>query len=119
MLAADTLGSYGSLARFRDLRRVRQVGDNTILGAGGEYSDFQFVLKELDKVLDRDFNHNDGYKHTPKEIYQYLVRVMYSRRSKFDPFWNSLVVAGFRDGKQFCFLIYFWSFVVSVSSTCF
>jgi len=30
----------------------------------------------------------------PQEIYSYLSRVMYNRRSKFDPLWNSLVVGG-------------------------
>ena len=32
MLAADTLGSYGSLARFKDLRRIRKVGARTLVG---------------------------------------------------------------------------------------
>lgn len=41
MLAADTLGSYGSLARFTDLRRIRRVGDYTLIAGSGEYSDFQ------------------------------------------------------------------------------
>eukprot|EP00983_Pelagomonas_calceolata_P131211 1161754-Pelagomonas_calceolata.AAC.6 len=30
----------------------------------------------------------------PPEVYSYLSRVMYNRRSKFDPLWNSLVVGG-------------------------
>lgn len=41
MLAADTLASYGSLARFKDVQRLNTVGEFTILGAGGEFSDFQ------------------------------------------------------------------------------
>lgn len=70
MMAADTLGmsvrcrmlprfvvhvastaSYGSLARFRDLRRIRTVGKNTIIGASGEYSDFQFIMHDLDDLV--------------------------------------------------------------------
>jgi 20S proteasome subunit beta 7 len=27
-------------------------------------------------------------------VYAYLCRVMYNRRNKFDPLWNSLIVAG-------------------------
>mmetsp|Transcript_3036 Transcript_3036/g.5660 ORF Transcript_3036/g.5660 Transcript_3036/m.5660 type:complete len:141 (+) Transcript_3036:146-568(+) len=38
---------------------------------------------------------------TPRDIHQYLGRVMYNRRNKFDPLWNQLIVAGFRDGKPF------------------
>ena len=48
MLAADTLGSYGSLARFKDLRRIRKVGARTLVGASGEYSDFQHILQMLE-----------------------------------------------------------------------
>lgn len=41
LLASDTLASYGSLARFKDVQRLKSVGTHTVLGAGGEMSDFQ------------------------------------------------------------------------------
>jgi 20S proteasome alpha/beta subunit len=41
MLAADTLASYGSLARYKDMQRLKKVGDATLIGASGEMSDFQ------------------------------------------------------------------------------
>lgn len=43
MLAADTLGSYGSLARFRSISRVRKVTDSCIVAASGDYADFQYM----------------------------------------------------------------------------
>ena len=43
VIAADTLGSYGSLARYRDVSRVMKVNETTILGAGGDYADFQWL----------------------------------------------------------------------------
>lgn len=43
MLAADTLGSYGSLARFRSLSRVRKLTDNCAIAASGDYADFQYM----------------------------------------------------------------------------
>ena len=43
MLAADTLGSYGSLARFRSLSRVRKVTDTCAVAASGDYADFQYM----------------------------------------------------------------------------
>lgn len=105
MLAADTLGSYGSLARFRSLERLRKVGKYTVVAGSGEYSDYQFIMEELQKLIDRDFCMDDGHELTPKEIHQYLVRVMYARRNRFDPLWNSIVVAGVRDGKSFLGLV--------------
>lgn len=43
MLAADTLGSYGSLARFRSISRVRKVTENCAVAVSGDYADFQFM----------------------------------------------------------------------------
>jgi len=48
MLAGDTLASYGSLARFRDVERIRKLGNYTVIGGSGEYSDYQHIMKMLD-----------------------------------------------------------------------
>mmetsp|Transcript_32846 Transcript_32846/g.27771 ORF Transcript_32846/g.27771 Transcript_32846/m.27771 type:complete len:277 (+) Transcript_32846:1-831(+) len=101
MLAADTLGSYGSLARFRDVRRMQKVGENTIVGASGDLSDYQKIMKNIHEMQTYDMANDDGCSMTPRDFHQYMGRVMYNRRNKFDPFWNEIVVAGFRDGKPF------------------
>lgn len=46
VIAGDMLGSYGSLARFRNCPRVLKVNNNIIVGAGGDYGDFQY-LKDI------------------------------------------------------------------------
>lgn len=51
MLATDTLGSYGSLARYMDIRRLAPVGDNVIVGAGGDMSDWQHIQYMLDRLM--------------------------------------------------------------------
>lgn len=43
VIAADTLGSYGSLARYRSVSRLLRVNGTTVLGTGGDYADFQFI----------------------------------------------------------------------------
>lgn len=43
MVAADTLGSYGSMARYLNCPRVMKVNDQTLLGAGGDIADFQYL----------------------------------------------------------------------------
>jgi len=101
MMAADTLASYGSLARFRDVRRLEAVGSHTVIGAGGDISDWQQIQHTLAKVMLRETVANDRHTLTTAQIYEYLGRVMYNRRSKFDPYWNSLIVGGFEKGKPF------------------
>ena len=101
MLCSDTLGSYGSLARFRSIERIKKIGSNTIVGASGEYSDFQYITDLLEQLVDRDYCADDKIETSPKAIYQYLVRIMYNRRNRFNPLWNTLIVAGFKDGKSF------------------
>jgi len=101
MLAADTLGSYGSLARFRDVRRLQKVGENTLIGASGDLSDFQKIMSMMKEMQTYDMAHDDGCSMTPRDFHQYMGRVMYNKRNKFDPYWNELVIAGFRDGKPF------------------
>eukprot|EP00484_Ammonia_sp_Unknown_P000739 CAMPEP_0197021276 /NCGR_PEP_ID=MMETSP1384-20130603/2165_1 /TAXON_ID=29189 /ORGANISM="Ammonia sp." /LENGTH=248 /DNA_ID=CAMNT_0042449063 /DNA_START=55 /DNA_END=801 /DNA_ORIENTATION=- len=94
MMAADTLGSYGSLARFHDMKRVVSVGNNTILGAGGEISDFQKVSQYLQDLEEENYCYDDGVTLTAPEIHSYLTRICYNRRSRINPFYNQFAVGG-------------------------
>ena len=60
MIAADTLASYGSMARYKDIRRVAKFGTSTLIGASGEMSDFQSISKMLDTMVQDDINEDDG-----------------------------------------------------------
>jgi len=101
MLMADTLGSYGSLARFKDLRRISKVNEHTAIAASGEYSDFQYIERLLESLTIDDFCIDDGSTLGPAEIHSYLGRVLYNRRSKVNPLWNHVITGGFKDGKSF------------------
>jgi len=61
MLASDTLASYGSLARYKDVRRLQKIGTSTIIGGSGEISDFQSILEDLNSMNQNDINQDDGY----------------------------------------------------------
>ena len=82
MLAADTLASYGSLARYKDVRRIQKVGVNTLIGGSCELSDVQNIMEILDGMNQEDINQDDGYTKTPSEIHNYLRSVMYQKRNK-------------------------------------
>jgi len=94
LLACDTLASYGSQARYKDVCRMKKVGDFTLIGASGEYSDFQYIGKLLDELDNEDYLFEDGCKMGPHEYSSYIGRVMYNRRSKFNPLYNQFVVVG-------------------------
>lgn len=94
VLASDTLASYGSLARFRDVSRVHQVNENCVVGVGGDLSDQQEIMSLLSKLTTSEYCLDDGVKYGPKAIYSYLSRVMYNRRNKMNPLWNSVVFGG-------------------------
>ena len=101
MLAADTLASYGSLARYKDYRRLNIIGESTIIGASGEMSDYQAIIKKLEGMEKDDLNQDDGYSRSSSEIFNYLRAIMYHRRGKGNPLWNQLLVAGYKNGASF------------------
>mmetsp|Transcript_38884 Transcript_38884/g.111242 ORF Transcript_38884/g.111242 Transcript_38884/m.111242 type:complete len:243 (-) Transcript_38884:10-738(-) len=94
LLAADTMASYGSQARYKDVCRLKKVGNYTLLGASGEISDFQYIGDLLDELDMTDFLQEDGCHMGPQEYASYIGRVMYNRRSKMNPLYNQLIVAG-------------------------
>eukprot|EP00177_Eucheuma_denticulatum_P007122 GFKZ01012950.1.p1 GENE.GFKZ01012950.1~~GFKZ01012950.1.p1 ORF type:complete len:256 (+),score=31.68 GFKZ01012950.1:144-911(+) len=98
VLASDTLASYGSLARFRQISRMHKASSHTLIAAGGDVSDFQEVCNMVDAALTTDYCHDDGHELSARALYQYLARVMYNRRNKMDPLWNYVVVGGWQDG---------------------
>lgn len=101
LMACDTLGSYGSTKRYKSVERMKSVGQKTVIGASGEYSDFAYIMTLLEEITTDDYCRDDGETLTPKEVHSYLTRVLYNRRNKFDPLWNSLVVAGVEKGVAF------------------
>lgn len=104
MLAADTLCSYGSMAKYKNVRRLVEV-DRVLLGAGGEYSDFQAIQDMLKAAaLEEECMSGlyDPHRSNARETWNYLRAVMYNRRNKMNPLWNDLVVAGKdAEGKTF------------------
>lgn len=101
LLAADMGGSYGSTLRYKSVERLKLVGKHSIVGASGEISDFQEILRYLDELILYDNMWDDGNSLGPKEVHNYLTRVMYNRRNKFNPLWNSLVLGGVKNGQKY------------------
>lgn len=101
IIAADTLGSYGSMARFREVSRVMKVNETTVMAAAGDYADYQHLKGRLEQMMISEKVMDDGFELPPQAVHSYLTRLMYQRRSKFNPLWNTLTVAGFKNGAPF------------------
>ncbi|KAF9953384.1 Proteasome subunit beta type-7, partial [Modicella reniformis] len=94
MMAADNLASFGSLARFRNIERLHKVADFTVLGATGDLSDYQYIQHLLDSQMIKEYSADDGHTLATPNIYEYLWRIMYNRRTKMNPLWNTFVLGG-------------------------
>jgi len=101
MIACDTLGSYGSMARFPKISRMLRVNDTTVMGSGGDYADFQFIKSVIEQRVISDLCAGDGFQYSPLSLHSWLTRVHYNRRSKFDPLWNITIVGGMEKGVPF------------------
>jgi 20S proteasome subunit beta 7 len=69
-------------------------------------SDFQYIQSLLEELIIEEFTASDGHAMGPAEIHEYLSQVMYARRSKMDPLWNSILIGGFKDGKKYVVLFF-------------
>ena len=51
LIAADTKGSYGNMARYINLERLFKVTDKAILACGGDIADFQFIREVIEQKV--------------------------------------------------------------------
>jgi 20S proteasome subunit beta 7 len=108
LLAADTLLSYGTMAKHQRIPRLHAVtGTGTVIGASGEYSDFQAIVEILEaEALEHTRTSkalmDDTTTMTAASTWNYLRYIMYKRRNRFNPYWNDIVVAGTdKNGRPF------------------
>ncbi|CBY08939.1 unnamed protein product [Oikopleura dioica] len=95
LLAGDRLGAYGGLHRFRDIDRIIKVNDNVLITYTGDVADFQYIEEILEDEQRENDMRNDGYELGPSEYFNLMGRIMYNRRSKGNPLWNRIIVAGY------------------------
>jgi 20S proteasome subunit beta 7 len=92
-----SIASYGSLARFTDVKRLRTFADTSIIGFGGDVSDMQYIDRMLLSLDIEEKYASTGHTLNAKNLHTYLAKVLYKRRSEFNPLWNTLLVAGLDD----------------------
>ncbi|KRZ93526.1 tRNA-dihydrouridine(16/17) synthase [NAD(P)(+)]-like, partial [Trichinella sp. T8] len=94
VVAADTKLSYGRFSRYKGVSRLMRVNDNTILGVSGDYADYQYLQSIINgRQMGMNSSQMRG-EFTPASMHTFLTSVLYARRSKLNPLWNSYVVCG-------------------------
>ncbi|CAF0849019.1 unnamed protein product [Adineta ricciae] len=101
ILAADVLGSYGSLAKYRNIPRIHQVNEKTVLAIGGDLSDADYIKEAIDSKVEEDLVQEDGGEMTPLALYAWCTRLLYHRRTKFNPLLTNVIVAGMENKEPF------------------
>eukprot|EP00525_Craspedostauros_australis_P010910 CAMPEP_0198119088 /NCGR_PEP_ID=MMETSP1442-20131203/24275_1 /TAXON_ID= /ORGANISM="Craspedostauros australis, Strain CCMP3328" /LENGTH=249 /DNA_ID=CAMNT_0043777481 /DNA_START=184 /DNA_END=933 /DNA_ORIENTATION=- len=101
LLAADTLLSYGGMAKSFQTPRMKAIQNQILLAASGEYSDFQEVCQQVEALCLEETTesmtsiYDDENRSIPaRNVWNYLRAVLYRKRSQMNPFWNTLIVAG-------------------------
>jgi 20S proteasome subunit beta 7 len=102
MVMTDTGASYGSLARFTNIERMKKVNVKTLVAVGGELSDSQFLDDVYGELATEDHMANDGHVRAPEELHSIACRILHNYRSRGNPLWNQVVTCGVsRAGKPF------------------
>lgn len=86
------------------MKRLLPFNKHTCVGFGGDVSDMQALNRILRSLYtNENYSHNqsdpEGVHLTAQNLHTYLQKVLYNRRSKLDPLWNVVLIAGY-DGKD-------------------
>ncbi|CAG9335649.1 unnamed protein product [Blepharisma stoltei] len=101
LMCTDTLASFGSMARYKNIPRMAAIGNSTLIGASGEYSDFQEIIRLLREKEQEDFIQHDNISLSAAHYASYLSSILYGKRNKGNPLYNSVAIAGIINGQQY------------------
>ncbi|EJW03717.1 hypothetical protein EDEG_01988 [Edhazardia aedis USNM 41457] len=95
LTATDMHGTYGGLSKFTNLQRTFKLSSSTIISYTGEYSDIMFLHKALRYEILKD-----NIEISPIEIHRLLQRVIYGKRSDYEPINVNVNVLGKSDSNE-------------------
>lgn len=82
------------------MKRLRKFAGTSVVGFGGDVSDMQYLDRLLNSLDIEEAYSSSGHSLNAKNLHTYLSKVLYKRRSDFNPLWNQLLVAGLDDDKK-------------------
>merc|ERR1719278_1097688 len=82
-------------------QRVFKVNDTTVIASSGDIADFQYLHGLIKSKQNDEDIRGGGVTLRPDALHTWLTRVLYNRRSRFDPLWNTIIVGGMQEDKPF------------------
>ncbi|CAB4056711.1 PSMB4 [Lepeophtheirus salmonis] len=98
LMGADTLVSYGKMARYPNVQRLYKVNESTVITCTGDFADFQEITSMLERMQIEEERTQNEVTMQPRSLHIYLTRYLYKKRTDFDPKWTNIVVGGMQDG---------------------
>lgn len=71
-----------------------------MLGFSGDVSDMQHIDRMLQALATEEAYSPTDHSLDAANLHKYLQKVMYQRRTKMDPLWNAILVAGFDETRK-------------------
>lgn len=105
LLAADTMGSYGGLRRYKDMQRVIKISETCLIAASGDLADLSELERiVMDQVRLDAVEAEHGVTFNAQSLHAWIQTIFYHHRCKMNPYWLTVAVAGWDSKKNKPFL---------------
>ena len=102
VLASDMTVTYGKSIKFANLSHFIEITPTCVIGASGDVGDFQALTEIIESIVREEQCKSGCETLTPSEIYTFVKRYLYQRRTNMKPLVIKVVVAGINaDGTSF------------------